>query len=42
MTIARAHLGDPAGTHWYHCITSSVRRPFLLGDGPNDRSGLAD
>ena len=37
MTIARAHLIDPAVTRWYHCITRCVRRAFLLGEGPDDR-----
>jgi len=37
MTIARAHLIDPAVTRWYHCITRCVRRALLLGDGPLDR-----
>jgi REP element-mobilizing transposase RayT len=37
MTIARAHLIDPAVTRWYHCITRCVRRAFLLGEGENDR-----
>jgi len=37
MTIARAHLVDPAVTRWYHCITRCVRRAFMLGEGPNDR-----
>jgi len=38
MTIARAHLVDPAVTRWCHCVTRCVRRAFLLGEGPNDRS----
>ena len=37
MTIARAHLVDPAVSRWYHCITRCVRRAFLLGEGANDR-----
>jgi hypothetical protein len=37
MTIARAHLIDPAVTRWYHCITRCVRRAFLLGEGPDNR-----
>jgi hypothetical protein len=37
MTMARAHLVDPAVTRWYHCVTRCVRRAFLLGEGPNDR-----
>jgi REP element-mobilizing transposase RayT len=37
MTIARAHLIDPAVTRWYHCITRCVRRAFLLGEGSSDR-----
>src|SRR4051794_30309686 len=37
MTIARAHLVDPAVSRWYHCITRCVRRAFLLGEGAGDR-----
>ncbi len=37
MTIARAHLVDPAVTRWYHYITRCVRRAFLLGEGEGDR-----
>ena len=37
MTMARAHLVDPAVTRWYHCVTRCVRRAFLLGEGPLDR-----
>jgi hypothetical protein len=37
MTMARAHLVDPAVTRWYHCITRCVRRAFLLGEGASDR-----
>ena len=39
MTIARAHLLDPAVARWYHCITRCVRRAFLLGWGSLDRKG---
>src|SRR6202453_323175 len=37
MTIARAHLVDPAVSRWYHCVTRCVRRAFLLGEGTEDR-----
>ena len=37
MTIARAHLVDPAVTRWYHCITRCVRRALLLAEGGCDR-----
>ena len=37
MTIARAHLVDPAVTRWYHCITRCVRQAFLLAEGALDR-----
>jgi len=37
MTMARAHLVDPAVSRWYHCLTRCVRRAFLLGEGPDDR-----
>jgi len=30
MTMARAHLVDPAVSRWYLCITPCVRRAFLL------------
>jgi hypothetical protein len=33
MTIARAHLIDPAVTRWYHSITRCVRRAILLEEG---------
>ena len=36
MTIARAHLVDPAVTRWDHCVTRCVRRAFLLGEGMHD------
>jgi hypothetical protein len=42
MTIARAHLVDPAVTRWYHCITHCVRRAFLLGEGDFDRKAWID
>ncbi len=41
VTIARAHLVDPAVTGWYHGITRCVRRAFLLGEGEGDRIGWA-
>ncbi len=37
MTIARAHLVDPAVTRWYHCVTRCAWRAFLLGEGMHDR-----
>src|SRR6185437_10047649 len=37
MTMARAHLVDPAVSRWYHCVTRCVRRAFLLGEGTCDR-----
>ena len=37
MTMARAHLVDPAVSRWYHCVTRCVRRALLLGEGPSDR-----
>ena len=37
MTIARAHLIDPAVARWYQCNTRCVRRAFLLGEGATDR-----
>jgi len=38
MTIARAHVGEPAVARWYHCITRCVRPAFLLGERPNARN----
>jgi hypothetical protein len=38
MTVARAHLVDPAVTRWYHCVTRCVRRAFLLSEGPSNRA----
>ncbi|MGO9598050.1 MAG: transposase [Isosphaeraceae bacterium] len=40
MTIARAHLVDPAVTRWYHCITRCVRRAFLLGEYPDRKKWI--
>ena len=37
MTMACAHLVDPAVTRWYHCVTRCVRRAFLLSEAPFDR-----
>jgi hypothetical protein len=48
MTIARAHLVDPAVTRRYHCLTRCVGRSPLIrpsgtfsprgeGDGPRPR-----
>ena len=37
MTIARAHLFDPAMTRSRHLATRCVRRAFLLGEGMHDR-----
>ncbi len=37
MTIAHAHLVDPAMTRSYHLVTRCVRRAFLLGEGMHDR-----
>ena len=38
MTIARAHLVDPAVTRWYHRMTRCARA-FLFGEGSLDRMG---
>ena len=40
MTMARAHLVDPAVTRWYHCITRCVRRAFLLGESPDRKDWI--
>ncbi len=40
MTVARAHLVDPAVTRWFHCITRCVRRAFLLGEGPDHKAWI--
>ena len=37
MAIARAQLVDLSLTRWYHCVTSCVRRAFLLGEGDHNR-----
>ena len=37
ITMARAHLVDPAVTRWYHCVTRCVRRAFLLSEGRINR-----
>ena len=37
MTMARAHLVDVSLARWYHCVTRSVRRAFLLGEGDQNR-----
>jgi hypothetical protein len=37
MTIARAHLVDPAVSRWYHCVRRYLHRAFLLGDERPDR-----
>ena len=42
MTTARAHLIDPSVTRWYHCVTRSLRRAFLLGEGDSDRKVWID
>ena len=42
MTIARAHLVDPAVTRWYHCVTRCVRWASLLGEGASDRQAWID
>ena len=39
MAIARSQLIDTTGARWYHCISRSVRRAFLLGERPHDRKG---
>src|SRR5208283_2872349 len=40
MTMARAHLVDPAVTRWYHCITRCVRQAFLLGESPDRKAWI--
>jgi hypothetical protein len=42
MTIARAHLIDPAVTRCYHCVTRCVPLAFLLGEGANNRKVWID
>ena len=37
VTMARSRLVDVSITRWYHCITRSVRRAFLLTEGPESR-----
>jgi hypothetical protein len=36
MAIARVQLVDVSLTRWYHCVTRSVRRAFLLGEGDHN------
>jgi hypothetical protein len=39
MTVARAHLVNPAVSRWYHCVLRCTRGASLVGDGTNDRKG---
>jgi putative transposase len=37
MAIARSKLVDVSVTRWYHCLSRSVRKAFLLGEGAGNR-----
>ncbi|MEM7474385.1 MAG: hypothetical protein AAF483_05275 [Planctomycetota bacterium] len=37
MTTARKNQVDAAVSRWYHCISRSVRRAHLLGEGEHIR-----